>query len=90
MQEFLPVGSVVLLKNATRPVVILGFTTKEEESDEIWDYIGCAYPYGVIGSDKNLLFQRGEIEKVLFKGYSDEEGNQYLRLIEESMRQLNS
>lgn len=88
MTEFLPVGSIVLLKGATRPVVIIGFTVKEENNDKIWDYLGCAYPFGVMGEDKNLLFQRDDIEKIIQKGYTDEEGNKYLKLLEESMKQI--
>ena len=88
MTEFLPVGTVVLLKGATRPVVIIGFTTKEEGKEEIWDYLGCAYPFGVMGQDQNLLFQRKDIEKVIFKGYVDEEGSNFLKLIEESLKKI--
>ena len=88
MTEFLPVGSVILLKGASRPVVIIGFTAKEDDSDTIWDYVGCAYPFGVMGKEENLLFQRDNIEKVIFKGYSDEEGNKYLKLLEESIAKL--
>ena len=55
--DFLPIGSVVMLKNASRAILIIGYTVVEEgKKNKIWDYLGCAYPFGVIGSDKNLLF----------------------------------
>ena len=56
--NFLPVGSVVLLKDAKRPVVIIGFSVIEKGERKVWDYLGCAYPVGVVGTDKNLLFHR--------------------------------
>lgn len=86
--KFLPVGSVVLLKDATRPVVVIGYAAVEEGSNEIWDYLGCAYPIGVIGNNGNLLFKRNQIEKILFTGYIDEEGKEFLKQIEESLRKI--
>lgn len=70
---FLPVGSVVMLKGATTPLVIMGFAVVEKNNkDKIWDYIGVMYPVGFITPEKNLMFNRDQIEKVLFEGYSDE------------------
>ena len=76
--DFLPVGSVVLLKEATRPIVIIGYSVVEQGSKKLWDYLGCAYPVGVIGTDKNLLFQREQIEKVISVGYEDDECKEFL------------
>ena len=61
--DFLPVGSVVLLKEATRPIVVIGYSVVEQGSKKLWDYLGCAYPVGVIGTDKNLLFQREQLNR---------------------------
>ena len=70
---FLPVGSVVMLKGAKTPLVIMGFAVVEKNNkDKIWDYIGVMYPVGFITPEKNLMFNRDQIEKVLFEGYSDE------------------
>ena len=90
MNEYLPVGSVVLLKGATRGIVIIGYSIIEEGSKEVWDYLGCAYPIGVVTPDKNLLFNRNQIEKVLFEGYSDEEGQKFLSSLTESMKKIKS
>ena len=86
--KFLPLGSVVLLKDAKRPIVVIGYTVVEEGNTEIWDYLGCAYPIGVIDPGKNLLFQRNQIEKVLHTGYTDDEGNQFLDQLTESVKQI--
>ena len=34
------------------------------------------------------LLNRGQIEKVLFEGYKDEEGKSFLKALEESMSQI--
>ena len=45
MKEFLPVGSVVLLKDAKKPLIIIGHSALEG-NNKIWDYIGAIYPFG--------------------------------------------
>lgn len=86
--ELLPVGSIVLLKGAKRKVVIIGFGAIEEGSSEVWDYLGAAYPIGVISSNKNLLFNRNQIEKVVFTGYVDSEDIELRKEINESIEGL--
>lgn len=86
--ELLPVGSIVLLKGAKRNVVIIGFGAIEEGSSEVWDYLGAAYPIGVISSNKNLLFNRNQIEKVVFTGYVDSEDIELRKEINESIEGL--
>lgn len=86
--EFLPIGSVVLLKDATRKVIIIGLGVVEDGSNVIWDYLGCAYPIGVVSSDSNLLFDRSQIEKVVYVGYSDDEGKRTLTELSKNMEMI--
>ncbi len=73
--SLLPVGSVVLLKESTKRVMIIGLVQKQiKEGDEvIWDYSGCFYPEGFMGPDKTFLFNNDQIERVYALGYQDEE-----------------
>ena len=73
--KYLPIGTVVLLKDAKKKIMITGFAVRGKESgDRIFDYNGCLYPEGVIASDKNLLFDHSQIDKIFYMGYiSDEE-----------------
>lgn len=87
-QKFLPVGSVVLLKEATRAIVIIGYAVKEADRDQIWDYLGCAYPIGVVNEKNNLLFNHEQIEQVIAEGYSDEEGKKVLKMVEDQMEKV--
>ena len=74
-EKFLPLGTVVLLKNAKKRLMIIGFcpTPADFSEDKTYDYAGCLYPEGVISSDKNALFNHDQIEKVFHLGMSDEE-----------------
>lgn len=73
-EKFLPLGSVVLLKNATKRLMITGFYVKADENNEkTYDYVGCLYPEGVISSKENCVFNHEQIDKIFFIGYSDDE-----------------
>ena len=73
-EKYLPIGSVVLLKDAKKRVMITGFVAQAQETgDKVFDYMGCLYPEGVISSEQNLLFNHEQIDKIFYIGYSDEE-----------------
>ena len=76
--SYLPLGSIVLLKKATKKIVVIGYLVKEDGKEKYWDYLGAPYPLGVLEPNKNLLFDREQIEKVVFTGYSDEEGKKVI------------
>ena len=74
--KFLPIGSIVLLKKSKKKVMVTGFLCKEQDKDSsLYDYIGCAFPEGIISSEMNLLFNNDDIDSVIFEGYKDEEEN---------------
>lgn len=76
-EKYLPIGSVVLLKDAKKRVMVVGFAARGKETgDKMFDYMGCLYPEGVLSSDKNLLFDHEQIDKIFFLGYSDDEEKQ--------------
>lgn len=73
-EKYLPIGTVVLLKEGKKKLMITGFAVSSYETKgEIYDYMGCLYPEGVVSSDKNLLFNHDKIDKVCHMGYVDEE-----------------
>ena len=71
-EKYLPIGSVVLLKDAKKRIMITGFAG-QGEGTKIYDYIGCLYPEGVISSDQNLLFDHEQIKDIYYIGYVDKE-----------------
>ena len=69
---YLPIGTLVLLKDATVKVMIIGYKVKEAGSERVYDYLGCPYPLGVIESDKNLMFDHMQIMRIVYMGFSDD------------------
>ena len=53
----LPIGTVVLLKNSTKKVMIIGFAqVSANDPSKVFDYVGCLFPEGYVGPDKTYLF----------------------------------
>jgi len=74
-EKFLPLGTVVMLKGASKRLMITGFCTMAAEEAEgvMYDYSGCMYPEGVISSDQTALFNHDQIEKIYHIGLVDQE-----------------
>lgn len=70
----LPIGSVVLLKNSTKKLMIIGFAqVSAENPDKVYDYVGCLFPEGFLGPEKTFLFDSNQIEQIFAVGYQDQE-----------------
>jgi len=72
--EYLPLGSVVIVRGAVRKVMIIarGLAAKFDTETSMFDYAGCFYPEGLMG-DQLLYFNHPDIDKVVFSGFSDED-----------------
>ena len=82
--KYLPIGTVVMLRNGKKRVMITGFCCSDKSKpDTTYDYSGCLYPEGIITSDQNLVFNHDQIEKIYALGFADEEEKEFKeRLIE--------
>ena len=90
-KKYLPIGSVVLLENAIKRVMITGFCIKgKEEDSKIYDYIGCLYPEGVLDTEKNLMFDHDKIQKIFAIGYSDEEEKKFKEKLDQELEKMNN
>ena len=87
-KSYLPIGSVVLLKNATKKIMITGFYI--ESDNKIYDYVGCLYPEGVVSSTKNLVFNEDQIDKIFFIGFNDIEGQAFKNKLNDLIKQQNN
>lgn len=74
MKKYLPIGSVVLLKESQKRIMIVGVKQKQVGSDKVWDYSACLYPEGILDPDKLFLFDNEQIERLYFIGLQDGEG----------------
>lgn len=83
MEKYLPIGSVVLLKNATKRIMIYGRKQIQVGTDIEWDYIACLYPEGNINEEFMYLFNHDQIDKIYSLGYQDDEE---FKFVEENLK----
>lgn len=68
-KKYLPIGTVVCLKDGTKRAMIIGFCAiSEDNSKTVYDYSGCLYPEGLISSNQILLFNHDQIDKIYHVG----------------------
>lgn len=79
----LPIGTIVLLQNATKKMMIIGVKQIiKEKLNKTYDYIGVPYPEGFLGNTFTWLFNAEDINDVLFKGYESKEYEAFSDMIE--------
>ena len=76
-EKYLPIGTVVMLKNGKKPVMIKGLAVSTKaDVNLVYDYSAVLYPVGEVGGTQLAVFNHDQIEKVLFMGYVTEEQKQ--------------
>ncbi len=83
IENLLPIGSVVLLKDGVKRLMIYGVRQTDKKSQKEYDYIGVLYPEGNIGDDYQYLFDHGDIQKVYFRGFEDDERTRFLKRLKD-------
>lgn len=77
--KFLPIGSVVMLKDASKKLMIIGFSIIDmDNKDKIYDYLGCIYPDGVMDNNTNIVFNHEDIKSIVAIGYKSDEENNFI------------
>ena len=81
MREFLPIGSVVLLKGTEKKLMIIGRVQVCEGT--VHKYSAVLYPEGYVGSEGIYLFEEEDIEVLYYIGIQDEEEFVYRKALQE-------
>jgi hypothetical protein len=82
MVDFLPLGSIVILENGEKKIMIYGRKQIATANGERFDYVACLYPEGNIGDEYTYLFNHSDIREVVFRGYVDSENDEFLKYLE--------
>lgn len=89
--KYLPLGTVVLLKDAEKRIMITGFCSIDQGNDKkMYDYCGCLYPEGSISSKQVLLFDHNQIDKIYYMGYRDNEEIEFKKNLVNLVTKLNN
>ena len=82
--KFLPIGTVVLLKNGSKKIMITGYLpSAKDKPGNVYDYSACLFPEGVISSEQTVVFNHDQINDIISEGYSNEETSNFLVALDE-------
>ena len=98
-KRFLPIGTVVLLKNGKRKLMITSYCImpngdvydkngKVENVPKMFEYGACFYPEGMVTSDQLFAFNHDQIDKVCFKGYETEDSKELSTVLNKGLEEL--
>lgn len=88
-QGLLPIGSVVLLKDSTKRVMVIGVCQKGgNDPEKVWDYAGVVFPEGYLAADKVFLFDAKQIDQIYQIGYLDAESLNFKAKADEMIRKI--
>ena len=89
IEGLLPIGSVVILKEARHRMMIIGYCQKKlDQKEKIFDYVGCLYPEGYISADQCYLFNCEQIDKVYHVGYQTDGQFAFVEKVSDAIRTL--
>ena len=87
---YLPIGSVVVMKEENIPLMIQGYAFTSGEGEHVYDYCGSIFPSGFESMDNSFCFDQDEIAKVLYIGYIGENSEEFLSFMDEKMKEVKS
>jgi len=76
--NLLPIGSIVILNNGEKKLMIYGRCQLAAESKEAFDYVACLWPEGNLDVEHTYLFNHSDINTIFFRGHSDAEDIAFL------------
>lgn len=78
IKKLLPIGSVVLLENGQKRLMIIGVKQTDVKDDTEYDYLSVLYPEGYLNPETSFFFNHDAIAEVCFEGLHDEEREEFL------------
>lgn len=83
INELLPIGSVISLKEGKKKLMIFGVKQKNEDDQKDYDYVGVLYPEGNIGKGAQFMFNHENVQDVHHRGFEDEERNTFIAKLDD-------
>ena len=71
--KYLPLGTLVSLKNQLKEIMIIGyFSIEYNNTVKMYDYIGCVYPEGLLLKNSLISFNHSDIQNIISLGYKSD------------------
>lgn len=82
IKEYLPIGSIVQVNDGLKKLMVTGIKQTDTADNIEYDYVGIMYPEGYLGDQFQFVFNHDEITEILFRGFEDEERDNFLTSLE--------
>jgi len=79
IKDLLPIGSVVLLEEGKKKVMIIGVKQMNGDTRVEYDYLAVLYPEGYIADSMMFFFNHDAIAEVYHMGYRNQEHDEFRR-----------
>lgn len=79
IKKYLPLASVVSVKNNGFFFMIIGYTQKIDNTT--YDYIAVKYPVGLVSTDTLAFFNHDNIDKIIYLGSYNKEMKKILNQV---------
>ena len=86
--KYLPIGTVVLLEEAQKALMIYGRQQRDTGTGKTYDYVACLYPEGNISKEHTYLFNGDKIAQVLHMGLDNEENKELTTKLQAAQESL--
>ena len=99
-EKYLPIGSVVLLKNGKKELMITSYCIipkgevydkngkVEFKEGQMLDYGACTYPEGILNTDAVVGFNHDDINEVLFRGYETDTSKEFQKFLKQRLEEI--
>ena len=87
MKEYLPLGSVITLKNGSKRLMVVGRLQNQIGSNDIYDYAAVLWPEGLVDSKHFYLFNQEDLDKLYYIGLQDMEEFQFRSVLESKLNE---
>ena len=88
MKKYLPLGSIVTLKESERKMLIIG--RSQVCNDVLYDYSACLFPEGYLGKDQLYVFNNEDVDILYYVGMQNEEEFAFRKALIEAEEKMDS
>ncbi|MCE5170435.1 DUF4176 domain-containing protein [Paenibacillus profundus] len=82
-KTLLPLGSIVLLREGSKKLMIYGRKQLQINTNRLFDYLGVVYPEGYIDENFSFLFNHEDIDVVAHVGFSNYEEEEFQNILQD-------
>ncbi len=83
IKDLYPIGTVVVLKDGEKKLLIVGVKQLNADTKEEYDYLAVTFPEGFLGGDVMVFFNHDAIGELYHLGLKNEEQEAFLEALDD-------